>query len=422
MNDSSLADRDLLSGADEMFNAADHSASGYGGGSSSLDTRRWSASKANRWYARQPWLIGANYVPASASNQLDMWQADSFALHEIDRELGWAAALGMNTMRVFLTDLLWESDREGFAQRIDDFLGVCARHGIRPMLVLFDSCWNAAPELGPQATPQAGVHNAGWLQVPGQIALLDRDAWPRLRDYVEGVVARFANDRRILAWDIWNEPCNPGNPHRPNDLAQAKFDAVAALLPQVFAWARGQGPVQPLTCGLWQHDDWSPNARLTSVEAMQLTLSDLVSFHDYGNVDQFAGRVAQLQAWGRPVLCTEWLARSTGSTIDAILPTARRLNVGMINWGLVSGRTQTTLPWDSWLTPYASEPERWFHDLLRPDGTPYCAVEAAMILALAKLDCPLPQARAAASRTASYGATVPDRAPRRPSARRPASP
>ncbi len=339
-----------------------------------------------RWYARQPWLIGANYVPADASNQLDMWQAETFNPERIDRELGWAASLGMNTMRVFLIDLLWDADAEGFAARIDTFLEIGARHAIRPLFVLFDSCWSPEAKLGAQPVPEAGVHNAGWLQSPGQSALLDAAARPRLQAYVEGVVGAFASDTRILGWDMWNEPCNPGNPHRENAGADAKSQAVAELLPLVFAWARAQQPVQPLTSGLWQHDDWSPTAALSAIETIQIAQSDFLSFHDYGGTEQFSRRVAQLAAWGRPVVCTEWLARATGSTIDAILPTARRLHVGMMNWGLVAGRTQTTLPWDSWVTPYASEPDRWFHDLLRHDGTPYCAVEAAVIRALASLD------------------------------------
>ena len=356
---------------------------GNGIGKTARAPRRWSTGRIARWYARQPWLIGANYVPASASNQLDMWQAETFDPEAIDRELGWAAALGMNTMRVFLIDVLWSADAEGFADRIDRFLAIAARHGIRPMFVLFDSCWGPEPVVGAQPSPEPGVHNAGWLQSPGQRALLDPGCHPRLQSYVEGVVGRFARDERILAWDIWNEPCNPGNPHRTNAEAEAKYAGVATLLPLAFGWARSQDPVQPLTCGLWQHDDWSPTASLTGVETTQLALSDFVSFHDYGGTEQFSRRVAQLAAWGRPVVCTEWLARTAGSTIDAILPTAHRLHVGMMNWGLVAGRTQTTLPWDSWVNPYPATPEHWFHDLLKDDGTPYCAVEAATIRSLA---------------------------------------
>lgn len=352
---------------------------------------RWTEEHAHRWHDAQPWLVGANYVPAAAANQVEMWGGDHFDPQAIDRELGWASVLGMNTMRVFLTDLLWEDDADGFVARIGAFLDIAARHRIRPLFVLFDSCWDAEPHLGPRPAPAHGVHNAGWLQSPGEPALFDLSQWPRLRRYVEGVVGAFARDPRVLGWDIWNEPCNPGNPHRDNPRAAAKCDAVADLLPLAFGWARAAGPAQPLTSGLWQHDDWSPDAALTPVEAIQVAQSDVLSFHDYGDAVQFARRAGQLARFGRPVLCTEWLARSTGSTVEAILPLARRLRVGMYNWGLVAGRTQTTLPWHSWVEPIAATPDHWFHDLLRADGRPFSLREAATIRALARM----PLARAA---------------------------
>ncbi len=350
--------------------------------------RRWSAARAWKWYRAQPWLIGANYVPSHASNQLDMWQAESFDAEANDRELGWAAALGMNTMRVFLIDLLWTADADGFADRIDAFLAITAKHRIRPLFVLFDSCWGPEPQLGVQPLPQSGVHNAGWLQSPGEAALADPQTGARLEAYVKGVVGRFAKDDRVLGWDMWNEPCNPGNPHRENAAYGVKRDAVTQLLPRIFDWARSANPVQPLTSGLWQHDDWSPRGPLTAIETIQLAQSDFLSFHDYGGTQSFLNRLEQLEGYGRPVICSEWLARTAGSTVDAILPEARRRRVGMMNWGLVAGRTQTTFPWDSWVNPYGMIPDRWFHDLLREDGTPFCVVEAAMIRALALMDAP----------------------------------
>ena len=77
-------------------------------------TARWSEQKANDWYAQQPWLVGSNYIPKSAINELEMWQETTFDPAEIDKELGWAEAMGMNTMRVFLHDLLWQQDAPGF--------------------------------------------------------------------------------------------------------------------------------------------------------------------------------------------------------------------------------------------------------------------------------------------------------------------
>src|SRR5579864_2480427 len=127
----------------------------------------WTPRQANDWYLRQSWMLGANYIPASAINQLEMWQAQTFDPARIDKELGWAESIGMNTMRVFLHDLPWQQDAAGFQKRIDQFLRIASQHHIRPMFVLFDSCWQPLPHLGKQPEPKPGVHNSGWVQSPG---------------------------------------------------------------------------------------------------------------------------------------------------------------------------------------------------------------------------------------------------------------
>lgn len=338
---------------------------------------RWSIEKAKSWYDRQPWLVGSNYIPANAINQLEMWQADTFDPATIDRELGWARELGMNTMRVYLHNLLWEQDARGFIRRIDTFLQIAARHGIRPMFVLFDSCWNPDPKPGPQHPPIPGVHNSGWVQAPGRARLEDESGYPKLREYVEGVVGAFAKDERVLAWDVWNEPDNDGGGAYPRHEGKQKY--VEKLLPQVFAWARSKNPVQPLTSGLWHHDDWSYE-KLTPIEKIQIDHSDVISFHDYNWPEVFERRVRQLQAYGRPLMCTEYMARGNGSTFDGTLPIGKRYNVAMYSWGFVDGKTQTRFPWDSWKKPYvAEEPPIWFHDILRADGTPYRQAEVELI-------------------------------------------
>ncbi len=178
--------------------------------------------------------MGANYIPRDAINELEMWQAATFDPREIDLELGWAQAIGMNTMRVFLHDLLWQQDAKGFQQRIDTFLSIAARHHIRPVFVLFDSCWDPDPKLGPQRPPIPGVHNSGWVQSPGMAALSDPSQYPRLEAYVKGVIGAFANDPRILAWDLWNEPDNGDGdyqtPAKRKDEAPACCRIIAAGL------------------------------------------------------------------------------------------------------------------------------------------------------------------------------------------------
>ncbi len=338
---------------------------------------RWTAKQANAWYEHQPWLVGSNYTPASAINQLEMWQAATWDPKRIDYELGLAHGIGMNTMRVFLHDQLWEQDPEGFKRRIAEFLTIAAKHKIRPLFVLFDSCWDPKPQLGPQHPPIPGVHNSGWVQSPGLPGLRDKARYPKYRAYVAGVVGAFAKDDRILGWDLWNEPDNPADQYKDQD---GKEPLVRALLAQVFDWARAADPSQPVTSGVWWHDDWSPTAKLTGMEQLQLGQSDIVTFHDYGWPEQFEGRVKQLKLYGRPVLCTEFMARGNGSTFDGSLPIGKRYNVAMMNWGFVDGKTQTRLPWDSWKRPYTmDEPTLWFHEVFRADGTPYRRAETMLI-------------------------------------------
>jgi hypothetical protein len=342
-------------------------------------TRRWSEPEANAWYSQQPWLVGSNFIPASAINELEMWQASTFDPQEIDRELGWAEGLGMNTMRVFLHDLLWQQDASGFKQRVDKFLSIAARHRIRPVFVLFDSCWDPSPRLGPQHPPIPGVHNSGWVQSPGAAALLDPAQYPRLQAYVEGIIGSFAGDQRILAWDLWNEPDNTNDGSYGGKEPENKEELVLRLLPQVFAWARSVNPSQPLTSAVWQ-GDWSSPAKLSPMQRVQLDQSDVISFHNYAWPEDFEKHVEWLAAFRRPVLCTEFMARPVGSTFDAILPLAKKHHVAAINWGLVAGKTQTYLPWDSWQRPYVLEaPPVWFHEVFHPDGTPYREREAEII-------------------------------------------
>jgi hypothetical protein len=311
-----------------------------------------------------------------------MWQADTFDPTTIDRELGWAAGIGMNTMRVFLHNLLWEQDPQGFQQRIDAFLIIAARHHIRPVFVLFDSCWEPFPKLGPQHPPIPGVHNSGWVQAPGAAVLADPAQYPRLESYVKGIVGAFANDPRILAWDLWNEPDNGNDSSYAKGEPKNKNEIILGLLPQVFIWARAAHPTQPLTSGLW-HGDWTSLATMPALARVQIEQSDVITFHNYGWPEEFEKVIKELQQFHRPIICTEYMARGAGSLFDTDLPIAQKYRVGAINWGLVAGKSQTYLPWDSWQRPYVDrQPTIWFHDVFHPDGTPYRQREVDIIRSL----------------------------------------
>lgn len=324
---------------------------------------KWSHERLLEWHGRQPWVCGFNYVPSSAVNSTEMWQRDSFDLSTVARELRWARDFGFNGCRVFVQYLVWESEREALLDRFEQFLSVAADNGILVTPVLFDDCAFSGkqPYLGPQAAPAPGVHNSGWTPSPGHARAADPSVWPLLEAYVTAFITRLGRDERVWVWDVYNEPGNGG-----------MGDASLPLLRAAFDWARRAAPSQPLTAGMWNHD-------LTSLNATSLELSDIVSFHHYGDLDSLRSEVDGLhgQAPG-PLLCTEWMARTLGSRFATHLPFFNQGRIGCFSWGLVRGKTQTHIPWN-WRGE--AEPPEWFHDVLHPDGTPYCESEANMLSA-----------------------------------------
>lgn len=322
---------------------------------------RWPVEKAWEWYNRQPWIVGCNFLPSTAVNDVEMWQAETFDPKTIDRELAMAEGLGFNSVRVFLNYVVWKADPDGLKKRFEQFLKIADKHGIRAMPILFDDCAFAGrePKVGKQDDPVPGIHNSGWVASPGKSLVLDRARWPDLEKYVKDMVGSFSKDRRIIIWDLYNEPANDG-----------LGDKSWPLLEAVFAWAREMKPVQPLTTGAWA-DFNAP------IQRRMMELSDIVSFHGYDAPAVMEAKLKKCSETGRPVICTEWLLRQGGNTVGALLPMFRDRKVGCFNWGLVAGRTQTNYQWGS--KKGSPEPAVWQHDFFRGDGTPYNPDEIALI-------------------------------------------
>lgn len=319
----------------------------------------WSKEKANAWYAQQPFLTGANFLPSTAINQLEMWQADSFDTATINRELGWAESLGFNTLRVFLHNLVWQDDAKGFKKRIDIFLNIAAKHHIKPLFVFFDDCWNEEPVSGKQPAPQPGVHNSGWMRSPAKSMHNDSTKWNVLEAYVKDILKTFKNDQRILLWDLYNEPANSGYGM-----------SSMPLLKNVFQWAWSVRPSQPITAGVWFEE-------FPAINAYQLVNSDVISFHNYGDTNSLKMTIDSLEKIGRPIICTEYMARRQNSLFITHLPIFKSHKVAAINWGFVNGKSNTIFPWGS--KPGSPEPAIWFHDIYRMDGTPFDKKETDFI-------------------------------------------
>jgi hypothetical protein len=320
----------------------------------------WSREKAGEWYEGKKWILGFNYVTSTAVNSTEMWQDESFDAAAMERELALASRYGYNSCRVFLQYLVWREEGEVFARNFERFLAMAGKNGLTVLPILFDDCAFAGkePYLGKQDEPKPGIHNGGWTPSPGFTLADDPARQGSLKEYVQSLVGAHENDGRIIAWDLYNEPGNSGREHK-----------TLPLLKKTFEWARECNPSQPLTSGIFAWKDYD----LACAE-----LSDLISFHDYGGIEGTKQRIQRVREYGRPLLCTEWLHRPNGNTLESHLPLFKAENIGAYHWGLVNGKTQTWLNWDqSKNTPEGTA--LWQHDIFTPDLKPYSEAEAAFI-------------------------------------------
>ena len=334
-------------------------------------TEPWTVEQANQWYQQWGWLRGCNFIPSTAINQLEMWQAETFDPATIDRELGWAADIGMNCMRVYLHHVAWEIDKEGFKKRMSQYMDISGKHGISTIFVFFDDCWNPEYAAGKQPEPSPGVHNSGWLRDPGDLYYKGDTAkiLPLLEVYVKDILTTFKNDRRIVLWDLYNEPGGSS----PYGMLR---DRSLPLLREIFAWGWAVNPSQPLSAGYW-------SASLSNLNKFQLENSDVITYHSYQSLEKHQPLIDMLKQYSRPMICTEYMARCFNSTFQEIMPMLKAENIGAINWGLVAGKTNTIFKWAEPL-PDLEEPPLWFHDIFRKDGTPYMQEEVDAIKSLCR--------------------------------------
>ena len=333
----------------------------------SAQSPKWTETKAKEWYAKQGWLRGSNFQPSTAINQLEMFQAASFDTAAINKELGWAKDLGFNVMRVYLHHLLWTSDKAGFENRLDTYLSISSKNGIKTLFVFIDDCWNDTAFVGTQPQPKPGIHNSGWVRDPGTMLYTNPDTLKTLEAYVKDVMTTFKNDSRILMWDLYNEPGN-----------NAQHNKSMPLLKAVFQWAREVNPSQPVTAGVWNN---APPFK--ELNKFQLENSDIITYHNYNYIDHHKNAIDTLRKYNRPLICTEYMARRNGSLFQLILPLLKQENVGAVNWGFVSGKTNTIFAWDTPIND-GKEPLLWFHDIYRKDGTPFSKYEVDFIKQICK--------------------------------------
>ena len=324
---------------------------------------KWSIEQAQNWATENGWLRGSNFNPSTAINQLETWQEETFDIKTMDRELGWAQDIGMNCMRVYLHHVAWEVDKEGFKNRINQYLAIANNHDIKTIFVFFDDCWNPTYQAGKQPDPKPGIHNSGWVRDPGELLYKDTTLVNLLELYVKDILTTFKDDKRIVLWDLYNEPGNSGYRNRS-----------LPLLKKVFEWGWEIRPSQPLSAGIW-------NESLKELTKFQIENSDIITYHDYQNPKRHEARINKLKKYNRPLVCTEYMAREKNSLFQNIMPMLKEEQIGAINWGLVAGKTNTKYAWSKPI-PDGSEPDLWFHEILYPDGRPYKQEEVDLIRSL----------------------------------------
>lgn len=354
---------------------------------------RWSEERAWQWHNENGWMVGTNFNPSTSINQLEFWQEDTYDPETIERELEWSAELGMNMHRVYLHNLLWDQDSIGFLERVDNYLNISESKDIKTLFVLLDDVWHPVPKLGKQPEPIPFVHNSGWVQAPGSEILGDSSRHDELKNYVKGVISHFADDKRVVGWDLYNEPDNVASSDPENLVNNINFRGLnrgpevkekhiysLSLLKKIFMWAREVNPSQPLTVGLWKDSEtWNDIDNLSAIDRFAISNSDVISFHAYGDLEETRKKIEDLEQFNRPLLCTEYLARGEQNTFQIMLPLFKEKEIAAVNWGFVAGKTNTAFPWSSWQVEFDSLPKIWHHDIYLPDKTPYDEKEIAFL-------------------------------------------
>lgn len=327
---------------------------------------QWSAEKAREWYDAQQWPVGCCFVPSYAVNQFEMWQEDTFNLPVLDKEFGLCQELGFNLVRIYLHEMLWWDDAEGFKSRIDKVLDLAQAHGLK---VTFTFCTNGGSQqqLGKQPEPLEGIHGGGrWCCSPSTEMMNNRELWPRFKEYLQDILRTYAHDERILYWCLQNEPENIKPDRDPIEWMKALYE-----------WAWEVRPDQPLSSPVWQRPGYAGAKTRLDAVSWCLQYSDIITFHCYYGPKELETFIKMLSVFHRPMICQEYMGRNLGSTFELCMPIFKREKVGCLNWGLVEGKCKYRYPWGH--KPEQGEPDIWFHSIYWEDYTPWCSTEVEYI-------------------------------------------
>lgn len=347
---------------------------------------KWSKEKIWEWHRSQPWLRGCNFMGSDCCNRVDQWQEYGFEerFKTVGEELALASSVGYNSIRIILQFEVWDQEHDGFMQRLERYIALAHKNGISTMVCFGNDCTvpkesEAAPKMGPQRV-DVGYHGGrkksphGVLTGPGYSILDEPELAERFCDMVREIINKYADDSRVVVWDLFNEP--GGGKRESRSLPH---------MIRFFEIAREIDPIQPLTACAWDMQALCAG-RLSEIETAAFELSDIISFHCYGAYEEMIHVIDILKTtYGRPMLCTEWLHRLLHNDVESIYPLFYLEEIGCYNWGFVAGKYQTYEPWDSLWARYEQgggkdiDFTKWQHDLFRPSFRPYDPKEIELI-------------------------------------------
>jgi hypothetical protein len=294
------------------------------------------------------WIRGANYVPSYARNDVQKWM--DYDPKAIDRELGLAARLKLNSVRVFLQYAVYEHDPKLFLERYENFLSLCNKHNLRAMVVVFDSCFGEFPDI-------ENYRDKDWMANPGQ-NMLGPDHWPELEKYVQDVVGTHRNDDRIVMWDVMNEPLCTS--YASTEEGREK---IWTFLSHFLDVVKQKDPTHPLTVGYM-------NSRFIPRLIDKL---DVLGWHNYtGDMNALKADIRYVKELGlkheKPVHMSEIARRNHGQDFSKFLPVLREEKVGWYFWELMLGKT------------VFSRGENPIQGVVTTDGKSYAPDEIAAIM------------------------------------------
>lgn len=356
--------------------------------------RRWTETEIWDWYKAHEWISGFNFIP-SGSMKGSLWFLQEYqhaeAFRETAKEIALAASMGFNSIRMGIPFAVWKQEHDSFFKNMDQFLDLLHQYGLTLMPVLFGDCCvpkekYQPPTLGPQPEPVPGYFGGSPVtpfddstqsgETVGYNITDDPALEPEILRFIGELADRYGQDDRILIWNIWNEAGNSG-----------RHSMSLPMMEKLFALFRERDVKQPLTADVWGAGADNPYGWYKKpgiyddIEHHSIELSDIVTFHYYGDYIHSRQYIDILRKYGRPLINTEWLHRPFRSLIQTHLPLWKKEGVGSYFFGFVNGKSQFHIVWEFIKNLPDIDTDLWMHDVFHSDFTPYDPEEIEVIKA-----------------------------------------